>query len=224
VYERLVAEAHPAPTGEVPGLTRDFFRRATPELWAVAGGIGRIGYAFDRDPDGSYFDGDRVARKAVDELPWPDRAPALRRAGVRYVVTGESLAAPYRQVRTQGSSILYELDEPAPSVRIEPAGGRVVAAREWASAMEATVESATPLVLVWSRTFFPAWRAAVDGAPAPVAVADGHLVGVAVPPGTHRVEVWWPKGPLVAGLVLAVAGLSIAAVLSSRGGSAPSPR
>jgi hypothetical protein len=221
VYERLTADAHPVGGGGAPGTTRDFFRRATAELWAVAGGTFGIGYAFDRDPDGSYFDGDRVARKAVDDLPWPERAPALRRAGVRYVVTGESLAAPYRRVRTQGSAILYELDSPADPVRIESTAasegpGRVVGARESVSRMEATIEAGTPVMLVWSRTFFPAWRASVDGAPAPVVVASGHLVGVPVPPGAHRVEVWWPRGPLVAGLVLAVLGLLITALLARR--------
>jgi len=218
VYERLTADAHPV-GGGAEGTTRDFFRRATPELWAVAGGIGGIGYAFDRDPDGSYFDGDRVARKAVDDLPWPERAPWLRRAGVRYVVTGEALAAPYRPLRTQGSAVLYELDSPYPPVRLESAtehAGRIVAAREGTSRMEATVETATPAVLVWSRTFFPTWRASLDGAPAPVVVAFGHLVGVPLPPGAHRVEVWWPAGPLVAGLVLAVLGLLITAVLARR--------
>ena len=208
--------------GGAPGRTRDFFRRATPELWAVAGGIGGIGYAFDRDPDGSYFDGDRVARKAVDDLPWAERAPELRRAGVRYVVTSESLAAPYRPMRTQGTAVLYELDSPSPPVRIEsttPASeepGRVVAARERVAWLEATVETAAPAMLVWSRTFFPAWRASVDGAPAPIVAASGHLLGVPLPPGAHRVEVWWPRGPLVAGLVLAVLGLLITAVLGRR--------
>ncbi len=220
VYERLAADAHPVVPGDVDGRTRDFFRRATPELWAVAGGIGGIGYAFDRDPDGSYFDGDRVARKAIDDLPWPERAPELRRAGVRYVVTAESLSAPYRRLRMQGSGVLYELDAPAPTVRIEPATtasgdtGGVLSARESAGRMEATVEIAAPAMLVWSRTFFPAWRASVDGAPAPVVAAFGHLVGVPVPQGAHRVEVWWPAGPLVVGLILAALGLLITAVLA----------
>ena len=141
---------------------------------------------------------------------------------MRFVVTGETLSAPYRPVRTQGRAVLYELDAPAPPVRIESAtmaavdAGRVVAARERVSRMEATVEMATPAVLVWSRTFFPAWRASVDGAPAPVVAAFGHLVGVPVPAGAHRVEVWWPPGPVVAGLLLAVLGLVITAVLGRR--------
>ena len=220
VYERVTADAHPVAPGPVEGRTRDFFRRATLELWAVAGGIGGIGYAFDRDPDGSYFDGDRVARKAIDDLPWPDRAPELRRAGVRYVVTAEPLAAPYRRIQSQGSAVLYELDSPAPPLRIEPATtasgdtGRIVDARESVGRMEATVEAGTPAMLIWSRTFFPAWRASVDGAPAKVVAASGHLVGVPLPPGAHRVKVWWPAGPLVAGVVLAALGLLITAMLA----------
>ena len=218
VYERVAAEAHPAGGGDAEGRTRDFFRRATPELWAVAGGIGGVGYAFDRDPDGSYFDGDRVVRKAVDDAPWPERAAELRRAGVRYVVTGESLPAPFRRVRPQGSAMLYELDSPAPPVSVEAFGhaARVVSVRERVGRMEATVETATAATLVWSRTFFPAWRATVDGADTEVTVFDGHLVGVAVPAGVHRVFVWWPAGPLVAGLVLATLGLLITAALARR--------
>jgi hypothetical protein len=56
VFERIAAsEAHPRP--EQPAVpdpaTRHFFRRAAPELWALAGGVRGIAYAFDRDPDGS---------------------------------------------------------------------------------------------------------------------------------------------------------------------------
>jgi hypothetical protein len=218
VFERVDADAHPIGGGDPDGATRDFFRRATPELWAVAGGIGGIGYAFDRDPDGSYFDGDRVARKAVDDLPWADRADALRGAGVRYVTTGDALPAPYRLLRRQGETGLYALDEPSPPVTVE-AGGHaagVVSARDRVGHMAATVETAVPATVVWSRTFFPAWRATVDGAPTQVTVHGGHLVGVPVPAGTHAVEVWWPRTPLVVGIALAAIGLLIAAVLARR--------
>ena len=54
-----------------------------PELWAGRAGSAGSDMHFDAGPDGSYFDGDRIARKAVDDLPWPERAPHLRRAGVR---------------------------------------------------------------------------------------------------------------------------------------------
>jgi len=217
LFERVVADAHPVDRGERTGHTRDFFRRATPELWAVAGGIGGIGYAFDRDPDGSYLDGDRAARKRIDDQSWPERAEELRRGGVRYVVTDDVLPAPYRMLRRQGvTAALYELDSPAPSVRLDGAPGAIRAVREDVARLAATVETAAPATLVWTRTAFPAWRVTVDGQPAEIAVADGHLIGVPIPAGSHQVEIWWPATPVVIGFALAAIGLLITAVLAWR--------
>jgi hypothetical protein len=59
--------------------------------------------------------------------------------------------------------------------------------RETADRLVARVDAPAPGVLVWSRTFFSAWWATVDGKPAELVRADGHLVGVRVPLG-HDVE------------------------------------
>src|SRR5512141_3222327 len=45
--------------------------------------------------------------------------------------------------------------------------------------------------LVWSRTFFPAWKATVDGSPARVLLANGRDLAVAVPAGRHRADLVW---------------------------------
>jgi hypothetical protein len=60
---------------------------------------------------------------------------------------------------------------------------------------------------VWSRTFFSAWKATVDGVPADPIRADGHLVGVPVPAGRHEVCVYWSAGPVLGGLILTGLGL-----------------
>ena len=68
--------------GSVPPperTTREVMRRVAPELWAISGALSGVPYAFDRDPDGSYTDPDREARKALDDLPWDERVPLLRR-------------------------------------------------------------------------------------------------------------------------------------------------
>ena len=62
-------------------------------------------------------------------------------------------------------------------------------------------------LLVWSRTFFSAWRARVDGKTVEAVRADGHLVGVPVPAGAHTVEVSWSARPVLAGALLAALGL-----------------
>ena len=83
VYERAAAEPHPMPHAPdwppAEPETRAIFRRATRELWALTGALGGMPYAFDGDPDGIYFEGDRVVGKAIDALPWADRAPAAAR-------------------------------------------------------------------------------------------------------------------------------------------------
>jgi hypothetical protein len=85
--------------------------------------------------------------------------------------------------------------------------------RETADRLVARIESPAPGVLVWSRTFFSAWWATVDGKPAEPVRADGHLVGVPVPAGAHEVEVGWSARPVVAGCAMAMLGLGMTAWL-----------
>ncbi len=85
--------------------------------------------------------------------------------------------------------------------------GRVEIVRESPDALDARTDGAVPAVIVWSRTYFPAWEAEVDGARVPTRIADGHLVGVEVAPGAHAVRIVWSRGPLRAGLALCAVGL-----------------
>jgi hypothetical protein len=64
--------------------------------------------------------------------------------------------------------------------------------------------------LVFSRTFFPAWRARVDGAAAPVVVANARDLAVAVPAGRHRVELWYDPTPFRAGVAVQAAAFLVA--------------
>ena len=78
-------------------------------------------YAFDGDPDGIYFEGDRVVGKAIDALPWAQRAPSLRAAGVGYVVAPSALPPPFTAMTAlgrEGGVTLHRLEGGAPSVRV----------------------------------------------------------------------------------------------------------
>jgi hypothetical protein len=219
ILERVRVDSHALPGSPLPPepTTRAVMRRIAPELWAISGALSGIAYAFDRDPDGSYTDPDREVRRALDARPWAERVPLLRQAGVAHVVTDEALSAPYREVRVLSAAHgvrLYALDAPAPSVRL--AGGRFLSVRERTTSLSAEVVAEAPGTFVWSRSYFGAWRATVDGRAAEVVLADGHVVGVPVPAGTHRIDVVWPRTPLVAAAGLFTAGALVVALLRRR--------
>lgn len=76
---------------------------------------------------------------------------------------------------------------------------------------EARVEAEAAGHLLFSRTFFTAWRARVDGRPVPVLVANARELAVAVPAGAHEVAIWYDRGPFRRGVLLqALAFLAVA--------------
>jgi hypothetical protein len=261
VYERAAAEPHPLPHAldwpPAEAETRAIFRRAPRELWALTGALGGMPYAFDGDPDGIYFEGDRVVGKAIDALPWAERVPALRAAGVGYVVAPATLPPPFEAMTVlgRGSGVtLHRLEGGAPSVRVAtrlftavtfddvvprqlrpdfdprtdaiviesapshgtPLPSSVEVIEETATRLRARVAAPAPALVVWSRTYFGAWRARVDGQSAEVQVADGHLVGVPVTAGAHEVEIGWSTAPLIAGALVSLTALAIAFLLRRR--------
>jgi uncharacterized membrane protein YfhO len=95
-------------------------------------------------------------------------------------------------------------------------GGRIVSFEEGPARLTASVEAETGGTLVWSRSYFRAWRASVDGRPVEPVLAEGHLVGIPVSAGAHHVEVRWSQAPLFAGVGLCFVGI-VAALLLRRG-------
>ena len=74
-----------------------------------------------------------------------------------------------------------------------------------------TVHAALPCaaMVIVSQTFYPGWRASVDGKPAKLYQADGFLDGIAVPAGQHVITLSWRPWTVFAGATLS----AISAVL-----------
>jgi hypothetical protein len=81
------------------------------------------------------------------------------------------------------------------------------------------VEADGPGFLILSRTFVPAWNARLDGKKAPVMVANARELAVAVPSGSHRIEVAWDEAPFYRGVAVQAGALLVllaAALLATR--------
>jgi hypothetical protein len=92
-------------------------------------------------------------------------------------------------------------EEPTVALPSEPNGqfrGTATLKRYSDSEMEIRTQSASPSLLVISDTWYPGWRAWVNGREVPLMRADYALRGVALPAGSHDVRCayrprwWWP--------------------------------
>lgn len=79
------------------------------------------------------------------------------------------------------------------------------------AAAAARVQAEGPGHVLFSRTYFPAWKARIDGREARVLVANARELAVAVPAGVHRVEFAWDASPFRRGVALQAAALLLLA-------------
>jgi hypothetical protein len=73
--------------------------------------------------------------------------------------------------------------------------------------------TSSPSVLVVSQTYYPGWRAFVDGNSAEIFAADLALTGIALPAGVHEVELTFRPSSVTIGAVITVAAAVILLVL-----------
>jgi hypothetical protein len=74
-------------------------------------------------------------------------------------------------------------------------------------------EALRPALLVLTDTYFPGWRAAVDGHDVEILRVNGAFRGVPLTPGSHTIEFNYEPKSVRRGILLAVAGLALIAVL-----------
>lgn len=144
-----------------------------------------------------------------------DRAPAVYLA--RRVFRAPHLNAAYERLSTAGfdpRSDVVLAGEGPPEPR---AGGAVRVLRQGPESLEVETASAGPGVLVVQRSFH-LWEAHVDGQPAVVKAANLHRLGVEVPAGRHRVQLFLDRRPLVRSCPVAGIALALLPVLALLGG------
>ncbi len=98
-----------------------------------------------------------------------------------------------------------------------PTQARVSADLVGSDRVRAHVEADGDGYVVFSRTYFPAWKARLDGRTVPVLVANARDLAVAVPAGRHEVEIAYDRMPFRLGVgiqattFLAALGIAVAA-------------
>jgi hypothetical protein len=85
------------------------------------------------------------------------------------------------------------------------------------------VESSASGHLVVAEAYQDGWKATVDGAEVPVVAANVLFRAVAVPPGSHRVELRYRPAAALWGAALTAAGLLTLAAVFLRRGRSPAP-
>jgi uncharacterized membrane protein YfhO len=104
-------------------------------------------------------------------------------------------------------------ESPAPALA-PTAGDSAVRIEQWDSDRQSVqVEMSAPGLLIFSEVYYPGWEATLDGQRANLVRADGILRGVAVPAGSHRVEMRYAPRSLAWGLWISGITL-VAAVLA----------
>jgi hypothetical protein len=112
---------------------------------------------------------------------------------------------PYSAVILEGT--------PPPSSPAGPAPSRVAVAKYLPTALALDVASDRPGYLVLNETYYPGWKASIDGHETPVYRANYEFKAVAVPAGSHRIEFWFSPRSFQIGLGVTLVTLVASAVL-----------
>lgn len=131
---------------------------------------------------------------------------ALQTTGVGFVITPKS-RSDLERVASDGETILYRVPGPAPRALFS-ADGRVKYFRPSSDQIELAVTATQPGVVRVLESWLPGWTATVDGAPVPVASANGFALAVPVAAGKHMVRLSYQTSGRTTGWILS--GIDVA--------------
>jgi hypothetical protein len=208
-YNRLAGEVLSASD---PGQTARLLR--------AFGGRWALEEESERLPSFRPLTGFAIAGRRLVLSEIPDPLPELRWAG--RISRRSSLSAALERVRSEGFHADDEVVLPGRTNQdpaAEPDSRAVLSdVRVEPERAAAQVNAAGPGHLLFSRTYFPVWRASLDGNQAPLLVANGRDIAIAVPAGKHRVDFEFDRRPFVRGVSLQAFGavLILAAAVATR--------
>ncbi|MGH7718562.1 MAG: hypothetical protein ACREON_06935, partial [Gemmatimonadaceae bacterium] len=184
---------------ELPGAR--FVKRVGP----VTNSVGSTVYLYELEIPGAQQPQAWVAPVIVKAPPEPTLATILdARFDPRQVAIFDTAA----EVTGQEIAIL-----PAPS----PLVARVRRNGPGSITVDLSAPATDGSALVVSENYYPAWRATVEGRPAPLARADFTLIGVALPTGARRIELRYDDQAYRLGRTLTLIALLVTALTIAGG-------
>jgi hypothetical protein len=97
----------------------------------------------------------------------------------------------------------------APAAGSSGTTGKAVIVEESATSVTVAVETQRPATLVLADTYYPGWRARIDGTDVPVYPVDVMFRGVTVDAGKHQVEFYYAPRSVRIGLYITLAAAAI---------------
>ncbi|MEO1367358.1 MAG: hypothetical protein AAFX50_09290, partial [Acidobacteriota bacterium] len=190
----------------------------------AASGVDRL---FMHRPLEGVGDGEARLLRTDSTGAWPRSVYAIERAMPDLAVAGRVRPAPHLNAALDllvadgfdpgRDAVVRNLDLQEP---LDGPPGRAQLVEEGPERLVVDVSSTEGGVLVTRRAWLPIYRASVDGEAVEPAVVNIHKLGVPVPPGDHRVELWVDRTPTrlaTAAAVLALLTLCGWVVLGFRG-------
>ncbi len=158
-----------------------------------------------------------------DELKVLENREAMPRAWIvhsaRQVSTGQEaldlLSA--EQVDPKETALLENVP-PEMSQPEDPSADRASVTEYGANRIQLQTATGAPGLLVLSEVYYPAWKAYVDGEPAPVYLTDHLLRSVPIPAGEHTVELRYESWTLWAGMAISLVTLAALIALALAAG------
>ncbi len=161
-----------------------------------------------------YEDGQAKVLENREALPRAWIVHSARRVG-----GGEALKLLESGATRPLETALLEVEPPALDPSAAPSDDRVSVTAYEADRVEIEAEAGGAGLLVLAEVYYPAWRAYVDGEPAPLYRADGLLRAVALPAGEHKIELRYESRTLWAGTAVSVATFAVLVALIAAAGA-----